>query len=227
MRCWVWSRNCVNEETLAHWGAVAPNKKTTWPFQWNEHHLRDERWYTADMAYAIFLSEKEYKTWLRFWGSQSGTDEDSETSRQPVNSCQRFRKACCLHLQGSPVRVVFAHPDMETTSPKTQTTIYQTSQHHISEDLPCLHTPLILPSTRCGITCLLWMNDLILLTAIFSKFLSPQEIYQYIKTYVRSNTRKVNKEGTLVPCQTTYNHRSTYVTINAPLRPCIWHKTST
>jgi hypothetical protein len=108
--------------------------------------------------------------------------------------------------------VVFVHPDMETTtSPRTQTSTYQTSQHHISEDLNCLHTILILPSTRCGITSLLWMNYLVLLTAIFSKFLCLQKNYQYGKTYVRSNTTGVNKEGTLVPCQTTYNHCSTYM----------------
>jgi len=26
VRSWVWSRNLVNYEALAHWGAVAPNK---------------------------------------------------------------------------------------------------------------------------------------------------------------------------------------------------------
>jgi hypothetical protein len=26
VRRWVWSRNLVSEKTLAHWGAVAPNK---------------------------------------------------------------------------------------------------------------------------------------------------------------------------------------------------------
>jgi hypothetical protein len=69
----------MNEEALAHWGAVPPYKKKT-----TLHYITISlKWassggqYTADMAYAIFLSEKEYTTWLRFQGSQSSIDEDS------------------------------------------------------------------------------------------------------------------------------------------------------
>jgi len=55
------------------------------------------------------------------------------------------------------------------------------------------------------------MNDLVLSTAIFSKFLCLQENYQLVKPMSDLTPGRVNKESTLVLCQTTYNHCSTYI----------------